>query len=104
TPDELPDRIIKAAEALLLTSGAGHPISQVRNAIAGPLRQRALNVAAAHAADIDQSLAAPLARAVEHLEAAAQVLGPNPPDPGRTPQGGPVIQEAIQRWQQGNDM
>lgn len=104
TPDELPGRIVKAAEALVLKSGPNHPISQVRDAIKRPLLRRALNVTAAHAADIDQSLSAPLARAVEHLEAAAQVLGPNPPDPGRTPQGGPVIQEAIQRWQQGNDM
>lgn len=104
TPDELPDRIVKAAEALVLTRGAGHPIGQVRDAIKRPLLRRALNVTAAHAAEIDQALAAPLARAVEHLEAAAAVLGDSAPDPGRTPQGGPVVHEAIQRWKQGNDM
>src|SRR5690606_17951662 len=102
--DEVPDRIIQAAQSLLLTSGSPHPIGRVREALAAPLRRRALAAIAANAAEIDQSLSAPLAQAVDHLQHAAQVLGDSAPDPGRTPQGGPVAQEAAQRWQQGYAM
>lgn len=104
TPDEMHDRIIEAAQSLVLKTGSPHPIGRVFESIAGPLRRRALTVIAAAAPEIERSLSAPLARAVEHLEAAAQVLGDSAPDPGRTPQGGPVAREAVQRWQQGNDM
>lgn len=102
--DEVHDRVLEAAQSLLLTSGSPHPIGRVREALADPLRRRALAAIAANAADIDQALAAPLAQAVDHLEHAAQVLGDSAPDPGRTPQGGPVAQEAAQRWQQGHAM
>ena len=102
--DEVHDRIIEAAQSLLLTTGSPHPIGRVREALADPLRRRALAAIAANAAEIERSLADPLARAVDHLEAAAAVLGDSAPDPGRTPQGGPVAQEAAQRWQQGYAM